>query len=281
MHALWGNTFALFLSEMLMVSIEELSSVSKSNRTAVLNQLKSQEEADYEQFSKTATAKDSTDYDMVPKESELLTGTNASLFFTEPSVCHTARLPSQQRYLGILTKTDEKGISGYYKGISMEQARNLSSDKESQIPMPLVFDPAELQSCKEELNRDYKDFFFASNKMGWTALTIPNEAEKRAYMKESQNLRGLLVVCLGTCPWGQCEEGDMRKEALLDGRLRMEVNGSPVTNTTDVVEDCLALRGSQGHFWQPNDAGQYVIRSRVVGNATEFASLRISSLMLL
>lgn len=281
MHALWGNTFALFLSELLMEAISELSSVTKSNRTAVLNQLQSEEEADFERFLQTATAGDSTDYDMVPKESELLTGANASVFFTESSVCHTARLPSQERYLGILTETSESGISGYFKGIPLEQARNLSSDVNSEVPMPLVWDESERQTCEVELNRDYKDFFYASSKMGWTYLTVPNKAEKRAYMKESQKLKGLLVVCLEPCAWGECEKGDMRKDALLDGRVLMQVNRSPVTMATDVVEDCMVLRGTQGHYWQPNDAGQYVLKARVVGNGTEFASLRISSLILL
>lgn len=284
MHALWGNTFALFLTEMLVEAISELTSVPALNRTSLFNQLKSQKASDYRNFTESAMAKDSTKYEMVPRDIELLNElTNASVFFTEPSVCHTARLPSQQRYLGILTETKETGVSDYFKGISMAEARNISSEVNSEIQMPLVYVESERQTCEVELNRDYKDFFYSSSNMGWTTLTFPNGEEKRAYMKENQKLRGIIVVCLGSCDWGKCEAGDMRKEALFDGRPLLQVNGQPVTNATDLIEDCMVLRGKQGHYWQPNDSGQYIIKSRVslIANNTTLATLRISSVILL
>ena len=284
MHALWGNTFALFLSEMLLEAISELTFMTAFNRTSLFNQLKSDAASDYRNFTESATAKDSIEYEMVPRDIELLNElTNASIFFTEPSVCHTARLPSQQRYLGILTETQETGVFDYFKGTSWDGARNISSGTNSEIPMPLVFVESERQTCEVELNRDYKDFFYSSSNMGWTTLTVPNEEETRAYMKEKQKLRGILVVCLASCEWGECEEGDMRKEAMFDGRLLLQVNGQPVTNATDLIEDCMILRGKQGHYWQPNDSGQYIIRSRVnlIDNKTTFATLRISSVILL
>jgi hypothetical protein len=282
MMALWGNAFAIYLSDMLMDAIEELKSVS-INQTDLLKQLRKEEDDDYRAFLTSATTKDSTDYDLIPKDAELVNdGTNTSIFFTEPSVCHTARLPSQTRYLGILTETDEIGDHDYFKGISMDVARNLTADENTTIQMPLVYDDDERQKgCDVDLNRDYKDYFFASNKMGWTTITIPNDAERRVYVEDSQKLQGVLVFCLVNCPWGDCPPGEMRKAEIFDGQLRFEVNGVLVTNTTNLIDDCLVLRGTQGHHWQPNQDGRYEIRTRVIGNSTEFAYLRISSLVLL
>lgn len=281
MTALWGNTFAIYLSDMLIDAIEELKSAS--NQTDLLEQLRKEEDNDYKAFLTSATTKDSTDYHLVPKEAELVNdGTNTSIFFTEPSVCHTARLPSQTRYLGIITETDQIGVHDYFKGISMKAARNITSDENSTIPMPLVYDDDERQKgCDVELNRDYRDYFFASNKMGWTTITIPNDAENRLYVEDSQKLQGVLVFCLVNCPWGNCPPGEMRKEEIFSGQLRFEVDSVPVTNTTNLIDDCLVLRGAQGHHWQPNQHGRYEFRTRVIGNSTEFAYLRISSLVLL
>ena len=278
--ALWGNTFALFLSDMLIDSINEMKFIS--NRTDLLNQLKSEEDADYQTFFESASAKDSTDYDLIPKERELLDGANASIFFTKPSMCHTARLPSESRCLGILTESKQTGVYDYEKGINMAEAQEIVSSNDTVMPMPLVMDESERESCEVELIRDYKDYFFASNRMGWTTIAIPNEAERRAYVKGSQEFLGVLVMCLVACDWDICPEGEQRKEAILNGQLRFEVNDNPVTNVTDLLKECMILRGEQGHLWEPNDAGQNVLRARVLGaNRTDFSYLSISSLVLL
>jgi len=280
MMALWGNTFALFLSDMLIDAIDELKSAA--NPTDVLNQLKREEDMDYKSFFESTSAKDSTDYDLVPKDSDLVNGANASIFFSENSVCHTARLPAQTRYLGILTESKQNGVHEYFKGISLSEARNMTSDGSAEISMPLVYDESERQSCEVELNRDYQDHFFASSRMGWATMIIPNEAEKRAYVKDSQKFLGVLVLCLVKCPWDECEDGaELRKDAIFSGQLHFQVNGIPVTNATDLIQGCMVLRGQQGHHWQPNADGQYVLRTQVLGNGTDFSFVRVSSLILL
>jgi hypothetical protein len=278
--ALWGNTMALFMSETLLDAIAEIDSLS--DRETLLRDLQTEENIEYQKFFQS---------DLPPLEKdflnqigeELLNEANVSVFFRSPSICHTARLPAETRYLGILTESDRVGVHDYYKGVPKNVADQLEVKDGSEMSMPLVYDPAERQSCEVELNRDFKDFFFASNKMGWSRITIPNKAEVRAYGltdPERFKYQGLLVMCLKTCDWGMCPAGDMQLESIQRGQVKFKVNGVPVTNVTKFV-DCGVLRGKHGHYWKPNDNGQYKIRAKVLGDGSDFSFLRISSLIVL
>lgn len=276
MMALWGNTLALFVSETLLDAIDEMSSIS-GDRAALLRHLRNEEDVEYKTFA---------DSDVPPLENdflrqigdELLNETDMSVFYRSPSICHTGRLPAQIRYLGILTESDKTGVYDYDKGMPKENADKLETEDE--MAMPLVYDPNDRQTCEIELNRDYKDFFFASDKMGWSTVTIPNKAELEAYGRDSQTYRGLLVMCLKYCDWGKCPAGDMQLESIQKGQVEFEVNGVSVVNVTK-FSDCGVLRGEQGHYWKANDDGQYVLKAKVLGDGSDFSYLRISSLILL
>ena len=268
---------ALFMSEMLLDAIAEIGSTS--DQSQLLRHLRLEEDLDYKKFFESDFPAPEKDF-LNQVGSDLLNETDISVFFRSPSICHTARLPAQSRYLGILTESEQTGVDDYYKGIPKTEAHQLEAGDDSDTPMPLVFDETERQSCEVELNRDYKDFFFASDKLGWTTLTFPNKAEQQAYDRESEKYRGLLILCPKYCDWGRCPVGDMRKESIRKGQVKFEINGKPVTNITDLV-DCGALRGEDGHYWQPNEDGQYVLRAKVLGDGSDFSFLRISSLILL
>ncbi len=277
--ALWGNTMALFMSETLLDTIAEISSLS--DRETLLCNLQTEENIEYQKFLKS-------DLPPLPGEGflesiwwELLNKANVSVFFHSPSICHMAWLPAETRYLGILTESDCIGIHDYYKGVPKNVADQLEVKDGSEVSMPLVYDPAECQSCEVELNRDFKDFFFASNKMGWSRITIPNKAEVRAYgldYPEKFKYQGLLMMCLKICDWGMCPAGDMQLESIQRGQVKFTVNGVPVTNVTKFV-DCGVLRGKHGHYWKPNDNSQYKIRAKVLIDGSDFSFLWISSLI--
>jgi hypothetical protein len=191
---------ALFMSKTFLDVIAEIGSLS--DHETLLCHLQTEENIEYQKFFQS-------DLPPLPGEGllesiwrELLNEANVSVFFRSPSICHTAQLPAETRYLGILTESDCVGVHDYYKGVPKNVADQLEVKDGSEVSMPLVYDPAECQSCEVELNRDFTDFFFASNKMGWSRITIPNKAEVRAYGlddPEKFKYQGLLVMHLKIC----------------------------------------------------------------------------------
>lgn len=278
MQALYGNTMALFLSDMLLDAIDELSSAT-SSRTELLAQFYKEEEEDEQRLFSSPAPPHPIEYNNVPLDHDLVNEANVSVFFRSPSICHTARLPSMTRYLGILTESNNTGVHDYYKGVHIKQAKERVSREgnDGDMPMPLVWDNEDRdRSCPLELQRDHNDYFFVSSRMGSTSLTVPNAAELQAYGRKSEKLHGILVLCLIRCPWRRCPKGAMRQEEIRNGQVRLEVNDQLVTNVTDFGGECLVLRSDAGHRFQPNDAGQFVLRARILGNNS---LLRISSLI--
>ena len=279
--ALTGNTMALYLADMLLDAIEELGSTLEPDE--LLNQLRGKEDADYEKFFQSKLPDDIV-ASMAPihRASEEFCGeVDFSHFYRSPSICRTARLPSQSRYMGIMTESKETGIRDYYKGLPLTEVNErVMSESIGNATMPLVYNPSDRQNCEVELNMDYKDFFYTTSKQGWSTLTIPNEVEKRAYGRESEKLLGLVFVCLVVCDWGRCPEGDLQHEAIVNGTLQLEVNGQPATNVTP-FDMCLALRGENGYYWQPNADGQFVLGARALGDGQSLSYVRFSSLLVL
>ena len=82
---------------------------------------------------------------------------------------------------------------------------------------------------------------------------------------------------------GKCPEGEMQFDALKEGKLKLKVNGVPVTNVT-MIQDCGLLRHGDGDYhFTPNSAGQFEIRALVeqseAGAKESFA--RITSIVVM
>ncbi len=157
---------------------------------------------------------------------------NASILFRSPSICHVAKLPSQTRYLGILTETNQTGVHDYYKGIYIDEAQKLTTRNDSDMPMPLVWDNEERdKECALGLRHDFKDCFFVSSKTGSATLTVPNAAELKAHGRPSRSLHGILVLCLIRCLWGKCRLRSIRQEEIRYGIVRLKVSSSRMQQT--------------------------------------------------
>lgn len=268
---------ALFLSDMLLEAIYELSATEIDNRTDLLAQLHKEQDDDDARFATADAVPQPFEYDKTPLDSDLMNEANVSVFFRSPSICHTARLPSVTRYLGILTESNETGVQDYYKGVHLNEAKKLASEGNGDMPMPLVWGNEDRDTtCPLELQRDHKDYFYVSNAMGAATLTIPNTAQVQAYGRKAEELHGILVLCLIRCDWGKCPKRAMRQDDIRNGRVRLEVNNELVVNGTAFGGECLVLRGENGHRFPPNDAAQFVLRARVL---EDNALLRISSLI--
>lgn len=210
---------------------------------------------------------------------DLNNDTNAAdILKHSPSVCHTALLPAQTRYLGILTESEKIGENEneYDTGLSsieISQRQN-KPDPNVVTPVPLVYDVKEREKCEQVIKIDYKDYFYVNQVDGWTSLTVPNNAEMKAYVtKGGITLNGIIVMCHVKCPWGKCPRNNVPLTSLNDGNITMEVDGQTVTEAKKLGGTCVVLSGMNGVRWGPGKAGtgkggQYEVKIKVnVANA--------------
>jgi hypothetical protein len=117
---------------------------------------------------------------------------------------------------------------------------------------------------------DHKDFFYSTQYDGWTTLTVPNDAEKSYYLARDGVYKpeGGILLCFFKCDWGKCPEGDMQFDHLVEGKLKLEVNGVAVTNVTR-IQECGMLRHGDGNYhFKPNSDGRFVLKA-LVGQAEQ------------
>jgi hypothetical protein len=241
-----GNLIALTLSFVVEDALHEL--ISAKSDPGFLDKLRSDEEADFKFFM-------SSD---LPKSSEQLNlpeDIDRELVLRGPNFCHTARLPAEIRHLGILTESSMIGADSYDKGLHATTSWEFQGDGS----MPLVYDPIQRQVCPIPLNKDYKDFFVVHSHYGWSQLTLPNDAEMKAYGTGAP-LRGIIAICFN-CNWGKCPKGNLIGEDIELGTGEMEVNGIKVSNFTK-FDTCRFLLNEGGHTWKPNSDGRFAIRAK-------------------
>ena len=267
---------------MLVDAAEELASLPESeDLKELLNRLIAEEEHEYANIINSPVPPmlspianwmlGSTDDD------KMFGDINVHEFYLKRSFCHTALLPAEMRFLGLLTQSDKKGFTTYDAGIPQPAATDIPTEIDTG-DVQLVYDPKDHENaCPYNVGVDFKDFFFLSSVEGWKTLTFPNDAEKQYYDVEPSNMLGIIMICLATCDWNQCKGGDLRDE-FDKGPLSMEVNGVAVA-AYDKVGICWALKGAQnGYRWTPNAQGKYDIRAKL--QADEFSYVRFGSFIL-
>jgi hypothetical protein len=271
---------ALFLTSVLLEVLQDLSSEGIVDPEKMLAELKVEEDFLYESFTKAD----------LPEGTKLLNPDNdpdidVELLFRGPNICKTALTPAQTRYLGILMDTPDKvggpvpeGQATYEMGISQADANTQPAEGKFR----LAYRPDEHGYrggvCPVTIKADNKDFFYAHGKDGWVSITIPNNAEKKAYGYDPAVFKGMIVVYNNGCDWGKCQPGDMRSETdLKAGNFELEVNGKRVTSVSRVDNTGHVLKGEDGLYWKPNEDGAYELRARVV-QPSDY--LRFSSIVL-
>ena len=286
-NAAYGNVIALFLTDMLIDAIKELGTDPYIPLEAMDDQLNN-EDTDYTTFyGSTPDITAELVEGVVDFNDKPLMEIFKKLFRKTNIICHTALLPAEARYLGIVTESDQIGTHNYDKGVSKEQAdadKATEADKDKR-EMRLVFDTEERQnSCPVELKWDFKDYFYSTQSDGWTSLTVPNNAEIEYFTRHGPfEPEGVIMLVFIKCDWGNCPEGEMQFDALKEGKLKLEVNGIPVTNVT-MIQDCgLLQHGNREYHFKSNNHLQFEIRLLVEkaeeGKAMSFA--RISSIIVI
>jgi hypothetical protein len=151
------------------------------------------------------------------QQKEHLTDFDLESFFKDQSFCHTAVLPAEIRFKGLLTEnlTTAGTIldQSYDTGVSWSDITSAESPnkrtarepapykdplhEEKDGKMRLIQDDGQRQNCEEHLNLDYKDWFHAGSVADWQTLVLPNDLEKRYYNEfDAKNSKGYILACL-------------------------------------------------------------------------------------
>jgi hypothetical protein len=253
-HAMYGNFLSFFLIEILDDALQAISK-DGSDPKALLDNLKGQEDEDYKKFTESSLPtkyfdKDLNSMDDIPND----------VIYRKPNLCHTARLPAEIRYQGILTESEIKGgYEKYDEGFELGAVKAKTNDPDK--PMPLVWDAGAYKGrcTKYRVQIDYQNFFLA-NSYGESKLVLPNPSEKAAYGTD-EPLHGFILTCLASCGWG-CPKDTLRMDDLNQGgNFTMTVNGVAVQSFSP-FEDCAFLKHTDGHKWTPNSNGQFEISAK-------------------
>lgn len=283
-QAAHGFIMALFMSDMLMDAIKELGN-EPYEPSELLSKLQEEEAADYATFhASTAEITEELVNGRLDFTDKPLMEVFAKMFRQDNIICHTALLPAQTRYLGILMETDKVGTKDFEKGISEQQAmqEKASDEEKDKRQMRLAFETSVRQpECPVDLKWDYKDFFYTHQDDGWTSMTVPNKAELDYYNKESEfKPEGIILLCFMKCDWGKCPEGELQFDELLQGKMKLTVNGVAVTKFNKVSECGLLQHGDGDYHFKPNNEGQFEFRALVeiaeegkVGNYARITSI--------
>ena len=110
-HAMVGHAIAFFLLDNLLDALKELIDLEYESVDELLSKLLKEEDDVYKNQILKADfqSKAGNLYYLDDEDKEYEGIIEPSVFFSSNSMCHTARLPAQSRYLGYLTNTDKVG----------------------------------------------------------------------------------------------------------------------------------------------------------------------------
>ena len=275
-NAVYGNLLAFWLIESLKEALQDLGDVDDPK--SKLEALQALEENDHEKF-ETSTFPEDTIDQLMPDEAVIQGDVKPSLVHRGRAICHTALLPAETRFKGILTETKTHvGFKHYTKGISKEEA----DKNESEGDMRIVIEKDERQDwCPVTLKMDFKDCFYTNSQDHTTSLTFPNEREVEEY-GEGFEPKGILIVCFVLCDWGECPDGELQYEEFKKNQFKLTVNDQMVTELVP-LDLCAIMKNKDGYNWEADDNGQYEVKASVKNTRDDDTPsyIRITSLILM
>jgi len=286
-HALIGHALALFLTDVLLGTLQDLLSEHHQfeENTLLLSQLQQEDIDLHNNFTNAELPElhkvlvNLTEVKVTDTEPKI----DASLFFKGRSMCHTARLPSQARYHGILTDPDEVGQPApvgeetYYVGVEDGDAKETATENSEIRIVYTVYRERETNCQGVLVKPDHPDYFFTSSLDGWTTLTFPNDAEKQFYGYDPSQHEGIIIIHWKVCdvrghpkcPVGVLKAVDLSKEWI------MKINGQTVSKMIDIgsviglvdrgneAAGPFMVKGENGFRFVPDSNGQYKIEIKV------------------
>jgi len=301
-HANVGHAMALFMVDSLVEALEDLT-FAKANKVTgetydprkLFEILKGQDDKDYQTFKESALELPTNLYELMPQE-PFANKNNEEGYVVDPalkpwilarapSICHSAFLPSQSRYLGLFDGRLNRGAktmeeTKMEEGITFQALKELlqgenappvAHNEDQARPMKLVQDGnlhvngknEDGSDCGHPVLYDFKDWMSSTNKDGWTFVKFPNQAELEYYKQPRQDYkpRGFIMMCFLRCDWGKCPAGEINLETF--DKLDVRLNGIRVVDKQLVGSDCAFLRHERGLSFDADENGQYELKLRV------------------
>jgi hypothetical protein len=242
---------ALSLVEILQEALDDLIQNGK-NPSELLKQLETEQKNDSNILASNA----------IP---DMLKNANNGIFYSlqlvqKKNYCHTARLPAEIRFKGILSKSPGKVADSFFQGISMKEVEQSPAENDQ---MRLVYSEEERQDCNVTLNVDFHDFFYTSSaEDDGSVLILPNDEELKEY-GQNKVVQGVLAICFAQCLYNKCPRGNLDRESFDENLFKMSVNGWEVTNMTDIGGECVLLQQSEGSQFPHDGQGKFKLRVQV------------------
>mmetsp|Transcript_12990 Transcript_12990/g.28082 ORF Transcript_12990/g.28082 Transcript_12990/m.28082 type:complete len:699 (-) Transcript_12990:27-2123(-) len=275
-HMLIGYASATLLANLLeeaakeMIQRESDEDAGQSISQEYLQVLNAQEEADRKLFFNSTIPTDRGD------SAKIDDGVWRSFLRGHP-VCHSARLPSDARFLGLVTGSRIKSTHieygyhvGYEIGYPSEQAMP-AADPDNAATPPVLTVMTPRQTCELPLENDFKDAFIVRREDGWMTDIYPNDAEADAltqvYSDNEKEKKGYIMMCTLGCDWGKCPQGYCYMDEVKGGNLTIAIDGTEVKDAVPVNPDCYVLKSASGYSFGPGTKdgrrGQYEMKFKV------------------
>jgi hypothetical protein len=267
---------ALFIMQSLLSAVDDLLSFGSESLEDLLARLEREEKEHYERslqqldaFIASETLKEEIPKEMGYSSMDKLPVSDLDVVSTVlggESICHTVRLPSRIRYLGYLTNTDKVGGPSVYGeetfdiGMELQEAKSMTNSTIKSLQ--LIWDANESfrrQECPLIIAPDAKDSWYFQFGDGWRELRIPNEATRSAYRYNSSIMKGIVIMILRNCDWGQCETGFLTADDFGGNETgwEMMVNGMRVTALSDIGNGAIVVQNEHGITFPQGSNGEY------------------------
>jgi hypothetical protein len=238
-----------------------------------------------------------------PLMDETMFSSNDISFFAKSiSVCRTGLYPSEARIRRILRDPPPIGNSFSSiipSSINKSYAGLLPTWTLATGAIADINDPA----CTVTTAIDHRDYYNVHYEESWKTLVVPTLSELNEYFHKgtkiptaSDQLHGYIAICaMVYCPFNKCQPGMLKRTALYDSTVSIEVNGIKVSNGTkfsecdilyhddynvdksDNINNSTLIMRQQRMKFPANENGQYNISVKVNTEATYF---QISSIVL-
>lgn len=249
-----GRLFGHYLMDQLEEALIQLDALKHPNgkhavrSQFVLDNLLAQEELD------KGTAINSKLPEEYPEgENVLIREISLYALFRAPTLCHTALLPSETRFLGYPL---ESSIQGDYRGgfdVGVSKVLSVAQNRK----VPLVYDGIDRSRCASP-KIDHKDYFMLRNQDDWLDMVVPNKMEIQAFRRPKTAPIGIIIICMQVCPLGRCSDdtvtfGDSTKDSH-GSKIDIRVDGRLVRRVKK-FDGCHVLEHTAGIRWGQGKAG--------------------------
>ena len=197
-----GNLLAFFIIDHSIKAVEMIKRDvgDKIDIDGLLNKYRTEEDAEYANVRTNLNIREAAGATLNTAP-EAISKNPETFFVPDTHLCRTALLPAESRYLGYTTErsTAINPLDYVHEAMKRDDAGRYMPPA-GQNTMPLVQGNFhELDACPFKLQLDFRDFFFADERMGWMSLMLPNGMEERAYLKDQSPPRGTIMMCLYLC----------------------------------------------------------------------------------